>query len=677
MAIAPEILARVQELRAEIERHNYNYYVLDSPEITDAEYDQLFNQLRQLEQQYPRLLTPDSPTQRVAGEPLPQLAPVRHAVPMLSISTETDISDAGATKFDSYVRRELELDAGAAPVEYAAELKFDGLAISLRYEDGVLVQAATRGNGEVGENVTRNIRTIRQIPLRLRGIAPTVLEARGEIYMSRRDFERLNEGQRAAGEKTFVNPRNAAAGAVRQLASTITARRRLSFFAYGLGDTRGWNVPARHSEVLDALRKFGLPVSSERAVVQGAAGLIEFHRDIGTRRDQLAFDIDGVVYKVNSVPLQRQLGFRTREPRWAVAHKYPPQEQMTTILDIEVRVGRTGALTPTARLQPVFVGGVTVTNATLHNEDEVRRKDVHIGDTVIVRRAGDVIPEIVEVLRDRRPGNAGVFKMPEHCPECGSAVIRLPGEVVARCSGGLFCPEQRKQALLHFASRRAMDIEGLGEKLADQLVDAGIVRTPADIYKLGISKLAELERMAEKSASNLIAAIENSKHITLARFIYALGIRNVGESTAQDLARYFGSLERLIASDVETLQQVPDVGPVVAQSVAGFFAEPHNREVIEQLLASGVRLTETPVARISAASPAYGKSFVLTGTLPHLARDQAQQKIRDRGGKISGSVSRKTDYVVAGADPGGKYEKARALGVEVLDEEGFLKLLDK
>jgi len=677
MAPASHIVARVNELRAAIEQHNYNYYVLDQPEISDAEYDRLFSELQELEQQHPQLIASDSPTQRVGGQPLAQLEPVRHAVPMLSIRTETDISDTGANKFDAYVRRELGLDETAPAVEYAAELKFDGLAISLRYEDGVLAQAATRGNGEVGENVTQNIRTIRHIPLRLRGAAPPVLEIRGEIYLSRKNFERLNERQRAAGDKTFVNPRNAAAGAVRQLDPSITARRPLSFFAYGLGEVRGWAAPARHSEMLDALAKLGLPVSSERARALGADGLLEFHRDIGVRRDKFAFDIDGVVYKVNSFVLQQQLGFRTREPRWAVAHKYPPQEETTTVLDIQVQVGRTGALTPTARLKPVFVGGVTVTHATLHNEDEVRRKDVHIGDTVIVRRAGDVIPEIVEVLRDRRPSDARAFRMPDRCPECQSAVVRLPGEAASRCSGGLFCPEQRKQALLHFATRRAMDVEGLGEKLVEQLVDSKIVRTPADLYKLSTAKLAELDRMAEKSAANLAAAIEKSKQTTLARFIFALGIRNVGESTAQDLARYFGGIQRLMSADAETLQQVPDVGPVVAQSIAGFFAEPHNREVVVQLLAAGVSFAESTPAQLDTSNPVYGKTFVLTGTLPHLARGEAQQRIRDMGGRVSASISKRTDYVVAGAEPGSKYEKAVELGIPILDEASFLKLLHK
>jgi len=676
MALPESITSRAEALRAKIEQHNYDYYVLDRPTVADAEYDRLFQELQALEAAHPQLVSPASPTQRIGGGVLAELKPVVHALPMLSIRTETDISDAGAIKFDAYVRRELGLDEQAPPVEYVAELKFDGLAINLRYEDGHLVQAATRGNGEVGEDVTQNVRTIRHVPLKLRGAAPTVIEIRGEIYMRRSDFDRMNERQLAAGGKTFVNPRNAAAGAIRQLDSGMTAQRPLSFFAYGLGEFAGWPAPERHSEVLDALEKFGVPVSKDRSVVQGAEGLVAYHRDIGERRDQLPFGIDGVVYKVNSLRAQQQLGFRTREPRWAVAHKYPAQEEMTIVLNIDVQVGRTGALTPTARLQPVFVGGVTVTNATLHNEDEVRRKDVWIGDTVIVRRAGDVIPEVVAVVAERRPTDARPFTMPTHCPECGSAAVRLPDEAVTRCTGGLFCPAQRREALLHFAGRRAMDIEGLGEKLVEQLVNGNIVRTPADLYKLGIASLAELERMAEKSAANLVAAIENSKRTTLARFIYALGIRNVGESTAQDLARYFGNLDRIMQADLEALQQVPDVGPVVAQSIVGFFAEPHNREVIEQLLATGVSFAETAAKAVDTANPGYGKTFVLTGTLPTLKRDEAAQKIRDHGGKVSGSVSKKTDFVVAGEDAGGKLDKARELGVAILDEAGLLKLLE-
>jgi DNA ligase (NAD+) len=675
MAASKDATARAARLREELERANHQYYVLDAPALPDAEYDRLFRELQELENRHPELVTPDSPTQRVGGRPLEGLAPVRHGVPMLSIRTETDTEESAAAAFDARIRRELGLDPAAPPVEYAAELKFDGVAISLRYEAGLMVRAATRGDGEVGEDVTQNVRTIRRIPLKLRGDAPPVLEVRGEIYMNRDDFDRLNERQRAAGAKTFVNPRNAAAGSVRQLDPGVTMRRPLSFSVHGMGEVQGWKLPARHSEVIDALGALGLPVSSERAVVAGADGLAAYYRGIAQHRERLPFDIDGVIYKVNSLEWQRRLGFVTREPRWAVAHKYPAQEQMTELMDIEVQVGRTGALTPVARLKPVFVGGVTVTNATLHNEDEVRRKDVHIGDTVIVRRAGDVIPEVVGVVADRRPPGARAFRMPEQCPVCGSRVERLEGEAATRCTAGLFCPAQRKQAILHFASRRAMDIDGLGEKLVEQLVDRELVKTPADIYRLDAGTLAGLERMAEKSAANIVAAIEGSKHPTLGRLIYSLGIRNVGETTARDLALHFGSLEDLVAADEESLQRVSDVGPVVAQSIAHFFAEPHNRKVVEDLSAAGVR-----AVRMEAVRPVEhitGRSFVLTGTLPGLAREEAKARIEAQGGRVVGSVSKKTDYLVAGADPGSKYDKAQKLGVTVLDEAGLLKLLNQ
>ncbi|HET8871483.1 MAG TPA: NAD-dependent DNA ligase LigA, partial [Aquabacterium sp.] len=526
-----------KSLREKLHYHAHRYYVLDEPEIPDAEYDRLYRQLTELEEAHPELRTPDSPTQRVLGTVLEGFAPVRHAVPMLSIRTETDTEASGAVAFDARVRRELELTPEDPPVEYAAELKFDGLAINLRYEDGILVCAATRGDGEVGENVTQNIRTIGQIPLKLNGHAPRVLEVRGEVYMRRDDFEQLNERQRAKGDKTFVNPRNAAAGAVRQLDPAIAAQRPLSFYAYGLGQVEGWQLPETHSGVLDALLKFGLPVCSHRAIAQGAQGpegLIAFHQTIGKQRDQLPFDIDGVVYKVNRLDLQERLGFVTREPRWAVAHKYPAQEQLTQVESIDVQVGRTGKLTPVARLKPVFVGGVTVTNATLHNLFEMRRKRVRVGDTVIVRRAGDVIPEVVGVVTGDRPRYVPNFRMPSNCPVCGSEVVRERGEVDHRCTGGLFCAAQRKQALLHFAQRRAMDIEGLGEKLVDQLIDSGLVRSLPDLYKLGIAKLAVLDRMADKSAQNVVLALEKSKQTTLPRFLFSLGIRHVGEATAKD-----------------------------------------------------------------------------------------------------------------------------------------------
>ena len=681
--INTQVANRAARLRKEIAKCDYQYYVLDQPLIPDAEYDKLFRELQSLEAQHPELVTPDSPTQRVGGKVLEGFAPVRHIVPMLSIRTETDISDEGAASFDARVRR--ELGDPDAVIEYACELKFDGLAISLSYERGVLVQAATRGDGETGEDVTQNVRTIHCIPLYLQGCDADVLEVRGEVYMSRRDFEHYNERQREQGLPTLVNPRNGAAGSIRQLDPALAARRPLSFFAYGLGEVRGWKLPVTHSAVLDALGKMGVPVSNERAVVYGAQGLVEFHHRIAAKRDNLPFDIDGVVYKVNSLALQEQIGFVTREPRWAVAHKFPAEEQMTVVHDIDIQVGRTGKLTPVAKLEPVFVGGTTVSNATLHNEDETRRKDVRIGDTVIVRRAGDVIPEVVGVVLDRRPAKAGkpfdLFRLLHgKCPVCGSAIVREEGEADWRCTGGLFCPAQRKQSLLHFASRRALDIEGLGDKLVDQLVDSGIVSTPADLYdkhKMNLQTLAGLERMGEKSAQNLLDAIEGSKQTTLARFIYALGIRNVGEATAKDLARHFGKLKNLLHADEEQLQRVSDVGPVVAQSIVAFFAEKHNVDVIEALLdknRGGIQPKESegePVEEL----PLAGKTFVLTGTLG-MAREEAKEKLEALGAKVAGSVSKKTDYVVAGVEPGSKLDKARELGVAVLDEQQFLALLE-
>jgi len=673
-----ETTHRAAQLREEITNYDYWYYVKDSPLIPDAEYDKLFRELQALEEQYPELRFSDSPTQRVGGKVLDMFQPVRHAVPMLSIRTETDISDQGAIAFDARVRKELGLDESDPPVEYVCELKFDGLAINLRYEQGKLKQATTRGDGETGEDVTQNIRTIHQIPMSLRGGAPSVLEVRGEVYMARRDFERYNERQRELGLPTLVNPRNGAAGSIRQLDPALAARRPLSFFPYGLGEVQDWTWITKHSEVLEQLSAW-FSVNREHKVVQGAQELVEFHRRIEAMRDILPFDIDGVVYKVNSLALQAQLGFVSREPRWAVAHKFPAEEQMTVVRDIDIQVGRTGKLTPVAKLEPVFVGGTTVSNATLHNEDETRRKDVRIGDTVIVRRAGDVIPEVVAVVFDQRPAHVGapfdLYKqLNGKCPVCGSAIVREEGEAAWRCTGGLFCPAQCKEAILHFASRRALDIEGLGDKLVEQLVDGGIVGTPADLYKLDLPTLANLDRMGEKSANNLLAAIIHSKQTTLARFMYALGIRNVGEATAKDLARYFGSLDNLMTADEACLQQVPDVGPVVAQSIIAFLAEPHNREVIVQLRASGISWAEHEGAHV-AILPLSGKTFVLTGTLPSMSRDEAKAKLEALGAKVAGSVSKKTDYVVAGAEAGSKLDKARELGVPVLDEQGLMQLL--
>ena len=680
----PAQLERAAALRAQLQHHAHLYYTLDAPELPDAEYDRLFQELQALEEAFPELRTPDSPTQRILGQILPGFATVRHAVPMLSIRTETDTEASGAVAFDVRVRKELGLSPADPAVQYEAELKFDGLAVSLRYEQGVLVQGATRGDGETGEDVTQNIRTLRQIPLRLQGDAvPAVLEVRGEVFMRRDDFEALNERQRekiAAGarnEKTFVNPRNAAAGALRQLDPAIAASRPLSFYAYGYGEVQGWEaMPETHSGILDALTQFGLPVSGHRTVAAGAPELVEFHKRIAALRDSLPFDIDGVVYKVNDLALQQRLGFVSREPRWAVAHKYPAQEQLTTVQAIDVQVGRTGKLTPVGKLAPVFVGGVTVTNATLHNEEEARRKDVRVGDTVVVRRAGDVIPEVVSVVLDRRPEGTVPFSMPDACPVCGGAVGREEGEVDTRCTAGLFCSAQRKQAVLHFAQRRAMDIENLGEKLVDQLVEGGLIHSLPDLYELKLETLARLDRMAEKSAQNLLDGLEKSRHTTLARFIYGLGIRHVGETTAKDLARHFGRLDALLAADEQALLQVPDVGPVVASSIRHFLEEPHNREVIERLRAHGVTWPESDGAVDSMApQPLAGKTFVLTGTLPNMGRDEAKELLEAAGAKVAGSVSKKTDYVVAGAEAGSKLEKAQALGVAVLDEAGMLELL--
>ncbi|MBX3642375.1 MAG: NAD-dependent DNA ligase LigA [Rubrivivax sp.] len=666
---------RAAELRTTLQHHAYQYYVLDAPQIPDAEYDRLFQQLQALEEAQPELRTPDSPTQRVGGRVLDGLLPVRHAQPMLSIRTETDTTAEGARAFDARVRRELALPADAPPVEYNAELKFDGLAINLRYEDGVLVQATTRGDGETGEDVTQNVRTIGRIPLRLIGEPPPLIEIRGEAYMRRDDFERLNERQREKGGKTFINPRNTAAGAIRQLDPAGMADKRLSFFAYGLGDTRGWARPDTQSGTLDAIAAFGVPVNADRRVVQGADGLVAFHAEIAARRDALPFDIDGVVYKVNDMALQQRLGFVTREPRWAVAHKYPAQEQVTRLNGIDIQVGRTGKLTPVAKLQPVFVGGTTVSNATLHNLFELRRKGVRVGDQVIVRRAGDVIPEIVGRIVEARPHYVPNFRMPALCPICGSAVQREKGGIDHRCTGGLFCAAQRKQALLHFAGRRAMDIEGLGDKLVDQLVDGGIVRSLPDLYKLGIAKLSALERMADKSAANLVAALDKSKRTTLPRFLYALGIRHVGEATAKDLAAHFGSLDRVMDASEAQLLEVNDVGPVVASSIRTFFDQPHNREVAEQLRAAGIRWDEHAGAAAAAPKPLAGLTVVLTGTLPTLTRDAAKDLLEAAGAKVAGSVSKKTAYVVAGEEAGSKLDKARELGVPVLDEQGLVALL--
>ena len=648
---ADALRERVARLRREIEQHNHRYYVLDTPSIADAEYDRLFRELQSLEAAHPELISTDSPTQRVGAAPLAEFAPAPHRQPMLSLNNAFATDEVEA--FDRRVREAL----GREDIEYAVEPKFDGLAISLIYENGRFVRGATRGDGYTGEDVTVNLRTIRSIPLQLaQNPAPQSLEVRGEVLMLRADFERLNQQQQAQDAKLFVNPRNAAAGSLRQLDPKITAGRKLTFFAYGLGTAE---LPAQlqsHSQVLDFIYKNGFRVASERDVVHGAAGLLGYYRRIGEARAGLPYDIDGVVYKVNSLTAQQQLGHVARAPRFAIAHKFPAEEATSVVQGIDVQVGRTGTLTPVARLQPVFVGGVNVTNATLHNEDEVRRKDVYAGDTVVVRRAGDVIPEVVRVATPGPRRDEDRFMMPVRCPVCGSLVVRQEDEAASRCSGGLYCSAQRKQALLHFASRRALDIEGLGDRLVEQLVDQNLVRTPADLYALDMQALAGLERMGEKSAANVLAAIARSRDTTLARLIYALGIRNVGESTARDLAQSFGSLEAVLAADESALQQVPDVGPIVAQSVA----------IRYQSVA--------PQAAVSGAVA--GKTFVLTGALPGLSRDDAKARIEAAGGKVTGSVSKKTDFVVAGSDAGSKLDKAQALGIRIIDEQQLIALLE-
>ncbi len=688
MTTRDEAAREAAALSEQLHRHGHLYYVLDAPELPDAEYDKLFQRLQAIEAEYPDLRTPDSPTQRVGGKVLDGFAKVRHRVPMLSIRTETDITAGGASAFDARVRKELGLAEDGSQVSYVCELKFDGLAMNLRYEHGVLVQAATRGDGEVGEEVTQNIRTVREIPLRLNGKAPPVVEVRGEVYMKRADFDALNERQRqkiAAGqknEKVFVNPRNAAAGAVRQLDPAIAAERPLSFFAYGLGEvTPAAEGGPDHPTQFDWLKQFGawgFPVATQTARATGAIELIAFHENIGRQRDALPYDIDGVVYKVDSIELQRQLGFVSREPRWAVAHKYPAQEQLTEVLGIEIQVGRTGKLTPVAKLAPVFVGGVTVTNATLHNEDEARRKDVRVGDTVIVRRAGDVIPEVVGVVPEslaKPDGERGAqFTMPHRCPVCDSEAVREEGEVDYRCTGGLFCAAQRKEAILHFAARRAVDVDGLGDKLVEQLVDANLIRTLPDLYKLGFTTLAGLERMADKSAKNLVDALEASKKTTLPRFLFGLGIRHVGETTAKDLAKHFGKLDAIMDATEAQLLEVNDVGPVVAQSLRTFFDQPHNREVVEQLRACGLTWEEGEPA-VRAPKPLAGLTFVITGTLPTLSRDEAKDILEAAGAKVSGSVSKKTHYLVAGEEAGSKLDKARDNGVEIIDEARMLEIL--
>jgi DNA ligase (NAD+) len=666
--------ARAAELRALIEHHNYQYYVLDDPEIADVEYDRLFRELQDLEAEYPELCSEESPTQRVGGEPVARFGTVQHLMPMLSLDNAFSIEELVA--FDRRARERLKTEG---PLDYSAETKLDGMAISLIYEKGRLVRGATRGDGQTGEDVSHNVRTIDSIPLRLRGTRhPSVLEVRGEVYMPKAGFAALNARLAKDGAKTFVNPRNAAAGTLRQLDPRITVTRPLEFFAYGVGYFDDGGLPDRHSETLESLKEWGIRISPLSKVVRGVEGCQEYYEQIGRQRDSLAYEIDGVVLKVDRVELQQALGFVSRAPRWAIAFKFPAQEVMTIVHGVDFQVGRTGALTPVARLEPVFVGGVTVSNATLHNLDEIERKDVRIGDTVIVRRAGDVIPEIVKVVHERRTGRPPPIRLPDKCPVCGSDVVRPEGQAVARCSGGLFCAAQRKEKLRHFASRRAMDIEGLGAKIVEQLVEKGVqgleVRTPADIYCLTADMLENLERMGEKSAENLVAAIERSKTTTFARFLFALGIPEVGEATAANLARHFGQLEALAVAEQDELETVPDIGPVVAQHVREFFHQPENLAVIRALRDRGVMWpSEKPDP--DDVLPLRGKTFVLTGTLSSMTREQAKERIQKAGGKVTGSVSAKTDYLVAGADPGSKLAKAEQLGVVVLDEEGLARTL--
>ena len=665
MSVPEDVKKRIAALREQIEACDYAYHVLDQPLLSDADYDALFSELRDLEREHPELITRESPTQRVGAAPLSSFQTVRHVIPMLSLENAFDDRDVYA--FDRRVKDILKKEP-----TYSCEPKFDGLAISIIYVNGFYTQAATRGDGYVGEDVTTNIRTIRVVPLRLKiENPPEKLEVRGEVYIRRMDFLRLNEEREKQGERPFANPRNAAAGSVRQLDPSITARRPLFFSAYSVGVTEGIILPQTHSATLSVLEKLGMPIPKERCVASDMDQCLQYYRDMALKRSELSYDIDGVVYKVDRYEDQERLGYVARAPRFAIAHKFSPQEAFTRLLDIDIQVGRTGALTPVAKLEPVTVGGVTITSATLHNEDEIRRKDIRIGDWVKVRRAGDVIPEIIEVVVDKRPANAHIFSMPSHCPICGSMVEKLPGEAVSRCTGGLYCPAQRKEAILHFASRRAMNIKGLGEKIVDQLVDQGLVKNVADLYALDIATLQALERLGPKSAQNLYQAIQHSKATTLDRFLYAIGIRHVGESTAKALAQYFGSLEAIMQADREALQAVPDIGPEVAQSIVDFFREPNNCAVIAALLRHGIHWPPLKQQKSNWS----GLSFVLTGTLETMTREEAKAVIENLGGKVSSGISGQTDYIVVGKNPGEKWQKAQALGVKALSEEEFLKIL--
>jgi len=664
-----KIQEQIIQLHKTLNEHNYYYYVLDEPHIPDSEYDRLMQELQALEAQNPKFVTPDSPTQRVGATPLSAFAEVVHTIPMLSLGNAFE--DKNVLDFDKRIRERL----GGVKVEYVAEPKLDGLAVSLRYENGLLVKAATRGDGSSGEDVTQNVKTIKSIPLGLRGNDfPEVLEVRGEVFMPKAGFEKLNQQQITKGDKTFANPRNAAAGSLRQLDSRITATRPLKFLSYAIGVVEGATLSNNHNDILHRLQTWGLPIPIYIQLVQGIQGCLDYYQDILAHRDALPFEIDGVVYKVNRMDQQEILGFVSRAPRWAIAHKFPAQEVLTQLLDIDVQVGRTGALTPVARLAPVSVGGVTVTNATLHNQDEIRRKDVRVGDTVIVRRAGDVIPEVVRVLPEKRPDNTQPFYLPNKCPICSADVAREEGEAVIRCTGGLFCQAQRKQALQHFVSRGAMDIDGLGEKLIEQVIDSNLVNNIADIYTLSHNQWAGLERMGDKSADNIIKALDNNKTTTLARFLYALGIREVGESTARTLAQHFSTLEKLKEATKHDLQKVPDIGPIMAKHIVAFFREAHNLEIIQRLQEIGIHWTENEPATTTAQSLA-GKTFVLTGTFSQMTRNQAKARLQALGAKVSGSVSRKTHIVVAGEKAGSKLEKAHALGIKVIDEAALIVLL--
>jgi len=666
----PEKIQKLAEkLRKQLQHHNYRYYVLDDPEVPDAEYDRLFRDLQKLESKHPSLITADSPTQRVGAVPLPSFEEVEHALPMLSLGNA--FSDEEVKKFGKRISDRLSV----TDIQFVAEPKLDGLAVSLLYEDGLLVRAATRGDGVTGENVTQNIRTIHSVPLRLVGDNyPRLLEVRGEVYMPKSGFEQLNNNQRQNNEKLFANPRNAAAGSLRQLDSKITATRPLSMFCYGIGQVDGKKMPGLHSEILDCIKSWGLRVCPEIKIVNGINECLAYYRHINELRNRLPYEIDGVVYKVNKIDQQETLGFVSRAPRWAIAHKFPAQEELTKLLAIDVQVGRTGAITPVARLEPVEVGGVTVTNATLHNQDEIERMDVRVGDTVVVYRAGDVIPKVASVVKSRRPKKTRKYKMPTHCPECGSDIVRVEGEAIMRCSGGLYCPAQRKEAIKHFSSRRAMDIEGLGDKLVDQLVDAGLVNDVADLYTLKLEELAELDRMADKSAKNLIDALNSSKSTSLAKFIYSLGIREVGEATALNLANHFGTLKSVQNASTEKLLEVPDVGPVVASNIVTFFHQPHNLDVIKKLQKAKVNWPDVEVFDTETL-PMAGKVVVLTGTLTKMTRNDAKERLQQLGAKVAGSVSKKTDIVIAGEAAGSKLDKAEALGVEVINEKSFIKLL--